>query len=99
MSAITLALGGNLEELGQQARLTNFINYMSDKDIAHICIHLHHGTDGDFYKLDCSISCSRNKITYEMDDKSVDRAAIRKLTERLMVQADNLCQFLPQDVV
>ncbi|TRY64209.1 hypothetical protein TCAL_00493 [Tigriopus californicus] len=97
VSAITLGLGGDLSELKRQRSITDFVNTTTDADCARITIELYRDHER-VYKVQCEIKRS-GQIVFHLDEVLVTQAKVKNLVEKLSIQTNNLCQFLPQDVV
>lgn len=97
VSAITIGLGGNLSELKRQRSITDFVNTTTDADFAKITIELYRDQNR-VYKVECEIKRSGQSV-FHLDDVLVTQSRVKNLVEKLNIQTNNLCQFLPQDVV
>ena len=105
VSAINLGLGGPFQILGRQHNLGEFINNdIPGAKEAKIRIQLFKNASGSqLHVIDCSIRKTGGKDDYatffKIDGQDVSAAAVRTLATELQIQTDNMCQFLPQDVV
>lgn len=105
VSAINIGLGGSLRILGRQQSLAEFINsnIVGAKE-AKIRIKLYKTeSETEFHTIDCSIRKEKSSpdahATFKIDGKLESADAVRDLVGKLQIQTDNMCQFLPQDVV
>ena len=106
VTAITVGLGGDLKLLKRQKELKDLVNKNCEEDdAAEIIIKLHKGefNDEGIPKIDeikCRITKQMKRAAdYWKNNKRVDIQEIIHLARNYKIQTDNLCQFLPQDVV
>ncbi len=99
VSALTLGLGGDVSTLKRQARLADFVNTAAAaNDTAEIGITLK-GKKGR-KNIHVRSRLHRNdRQDFWLDGSKVSKGRVRDMAREMQIQTDNLCQFLPQDVV
>jgi chromosome segregation ATPase len=102
VSAMTLGLGGDVRTLGRQKCLAEFVNNTGGAKDKVASIEVELAREGKkTYVVGTKITRAgrRGTITYTVDGKASNNSEVTTLASRLQIQTDNLCQFLPQDVV
>ena len=104
VSAINIGLGGPVQILGRQQNMAEFINNDIPGAEAKIQIKLFKDESGTaFTVIECNIRKDKTfpegKATFKVDGKLESAIHVRRLAKDLQIQTDNMCQFLPQDVV
>jgi chromosome segregation ATPase len=94
-------LGGDIGTLRRQRNLIEFINTDTNAEKAEIRLKLHRNSANgakNHYDVMCKLF-KNGRSTFELDGTVVQRSEVVALASRLKIQTNNLCQFLPQDVV
>ena len=97
VTALCIALGGDLGNLNRQTEISSLINNNTDASEALIEVELYI-REGENKTVQCTVSNSRG-LSFKVDDKKVGKTELKELMEELQIQPGNMCQFLPQDVV
>ena len=71
---------------------------------AEIFIRLHKGELGDdgkpmYYDIKAKISQTSKFPEFTIGGRRADQREVQAMAKKLQIQTDNMCQFLPQDVV
>ena len=102
---ITIGLGGDLKTMKRQKELKDLVNKGVGLDEkAEIFIRLHQGELDDkgkpvYIDIRAKISKTSRTPEFTIGGRRVDQKEVQVLAKRLKIQTDNMCQFLPQDVV
>ena len=105
VTAITIGLGGDLKTMKRQKELKDLVNKSVGIDEkAEIFIKLHKGELDDngkpvFYDIRAKISQTSRVPEFTIAGRRVDQKEVQAMAKKLQIQTDNMCQFLPQDVV
>jgi hypothetical protein len=82
-----------------QADVTSLINHTNGETEAVVELELYRSQTKNII-ISTSISKNRDPTqTWSVDGDEVEKSQLTALTDSLQIQPDNLCQFLPQDVV
>ena len=95
VTAVVIGLAGDLGVMERQKAVRDLIRY--DKSEAEVEISLH-----ETAVVKCVIYAyngGKCVIEYFINGKKVKKGQVRELARKLQIQTDNVCQFLPQDVV
>lgn len=93
--AIVLGLGGKPKLIGRAHALKDYIKAGQDKAVIEIELF---NPDGQNFIIVRSFT-KDNKSTWSICGEMCSQRQIENLMEKLDIQVDNLCQFLPQDRV
>jgi len=102
VNAIHVGLGGDIKLLRRQKELKDLIKNTVGKDEnAVITIELHTGeTEGKAHDIvECHIGSNQRFPSYYINGKRKTDPQLKEWAKSCQIQTDNLCQFLPQDVV
>lgn len=104
LAAMVLGLGGDVSLLGRTNNIKDYIRDGCKKATIEIVVYADDGKRP--YKEDIMFSrqiiCdNKNNATsiYEIDGKAVDSKTFKETVSSFHIQANNKCQFLPQDKV
>ncbi|KAH7037584.1 RecF/RecN/SMC N terminal domain-containing protein [Microdochium trichocladiopsis] len=96
--AICLGLGYGPKHLGRASQIGEFVKL--GRDVATIEIELQkRPNDLSNHVIRVDIKREDNHRKWWLNGKDSTLGAVQKLTSKLHIQVDNLCQFLPQDKV
>jgi len=96
VNAICIGLGGAVDTLQRCENITTFVK--RDCEEARIEVELYRGEDEENYLVGCTIS-NRGKVSWTINGEKVNKTRVEELVASLNIQTNNMCQFLPQDVV
>ena len=103
VTAIHVGLGGDIKLLRRQKDIKDLIKNTAGKDDnAIVTIELHTGEsaeDGAVDKIECHIGQHMKTPQYYKNGKRIDIKNLKEWAASCQIQTENLCQFLPQDVV
>ena len=105
VSAIHVGLGGDIKLLKRQKELKHLVKNTAGKDehaIVKIELYTSAGDAEDGPAIDtieCHIGAHMKVPTYYKNKKILTQKALEIWAKDCQIQTDNLCQFLPQDVV
>ncbi len=102
VSALTVGLGGDLSTLRRQKRLSDLVRSDGgpECDEAEVRVRLQGRGEGGAIEVRCTIAKRGGGMaSYWVDGKASSKKVVSSLARSLQIQTDNLCQFLPQDVV
>lgn len=95
--AICLGLGGDTSDMQREKSVSEFIRSGQDKSIIEITVQ---GSEKSFeYKIQRVLTREGNKSDWSINGDNCTMKVVHKLMERLHIQMDNPCQFLPQELV
>jgi len=98
VTALSIALGGELSSLNRQLELKSLINTEAGNNPAEIEIELFN-KDGANTVVKARLSKDSPQPNWWINNKVATHNQLLELTAKLQIQPGNLCQFLPQDVV
>jgi len=98
VTALSICLGGDLSSLNRQLDLQSLINNDCGNQAASVEIELF-AKKAENTLVKAIIKRGSTEPSWQINGKNVSKEKLIKLTERLQIQPNNLCQFLPQDVV
>lgn len=94
--ALCLGLGGKTNLLGRAREISEFIKHGEDRS----CIELElYNNKGPNHVIKRIIEREANRSTWYINGKTTSNKEVSNLTKKLNIDVDNLCQFLPQDMV
>ncbi|KAI9331105.1 hypothetical protein BDR26DRAFT_841437 [Obelidium mucronatum] len=93
--AIALGLGGKPDILGRAKELKEFVK----KNQNEATIEIELKTKDGSVIVERSFKQNSNTSTWKLDGKSCSEKQVKECIQKLNIQVDNLCQFLPQDKV
>ncbi|KXJ94004.1 RecF/RecN/SMC N terminal domain-containing protein [Microdochium bolleyi] len=96
--AICLGLGYGPKHLGRASQIGEFVKLGTDVATIEIELQKKPG-DPRNHIIRVEINREDNHRKWWLNGKDSTLTAVQKLTSRLHIQVDNLCQFLPQDKV
>jgi len=103
VTAIHVGLGGDIKLLKRQKEFKDLIKNTAGKDDnAIVTIELHNGESadaGDVDTIECHIGHHWKQPQFYKNSRRVDIKDLKKWATTCQIQTENLCQFLPQDVV
>ncbi|KAI1006228.1 Structural maintenance of chromosomes protein 5 [Podosphaera aphanis] len=95
--AICLGLGSSPAQLGRATQVGEFVKHNMDDAIIEIELQ---GPKGESnYVIRSRIVREDNSREWWLNNKRSNLKAVKSLVEKLSIQIDNLCQFLPQEKV
>lgn len=94
--ALCLGLGGRTSLLGRAREIGEFIKHGEEK--ATIELELYNDQGANFV-IKRQISRDDNRSTWFINGRTTSNKEVSQLTKKLNADVDNLCQFLPQDMV
>ena len=97
VTALSIALGGDLSSLNRQTDLATLINSGSDNKQAVVEIELY-VKEGKNMVVTCTLDAN-HPPEWKLQGKPVSKKELADTMEQFQIQPGNLCQFLPQDVV
>jgi len=95
VSAICLGMSGKASTLARASQLGGYVRHGADKATVEIELN---NPCGENYLITREIT-KDNKSTWKLQGKSVPHSKVEEIIQRLHIQVDNLCQFLPQEQV
>jgi len=98
VTALSIALGGELSSLNRQLELKSLINTEAGNNPAEIEIELFN-KDGANTVVKAQLNKDSPHPLWWINNKVATQKQLLELTAKLQIQPGNLCQFLPQDVV
>ena len=93
VTAVVLGLGGDIRAMNRQNGVAEVINHRHRDSPAEVEVTLHEAG-----KIGCVIYPD-SRIDYRLKGNRVSKQNVLDYVKKLHIQTDNLCQFLPQDVV
>lgn len=96
--AICLGLGYPASVLGRATSFGEFVKHGKEDAIVEIELQKR-PQDRENYVVKLRINREDNTRQFWLNGKSVTHKIIQKVMQKLRIQIDNLCQFLPQDKV
>ncbi|KAL4440548.1 hypothetical protein ABPG75_003549 [Micractinium tetrahymenae] len=98
--AISIGLGGRTTLLGRAEDLKDYVRRGDDVQTGWVEVTLSSGQPGRPYTVRREMSKADNHSTWRLNGREVPLKEVTELVrDKLKVQLDNLCQFLPQDKV
>jgi structural maintenance of chromosomes protein 5 len=94
--AICLGLGGDTNDMQREKNISEFIRSGQEKSIIEITIQ---GERSFEYKIQRVLIREGNRSDWAINGEGCTMKVVHKLMERLHIQMDNPCQFLPQELV
>lgn len=97
VTALSIALGGDLSSLNRQTEIATLINTSSEHKQAIVEIELF-VKEGKNMVITCILD-SKHPPEWKLQGKPCSKKELADTVEQFQIQPGNLCQFLPQDVV
>jgi len=94
--ALCLGLGGRTNLLGRAREIGEFIKHGEERAIIELELYNNQGPN---YIIKRTIDRDANRSTWFINGKTTTNKEVSTLTKKLNIDVDNLCQFLPQDMV
>ena len=95
--AICLGLGGDTGDMQREKSVSEFIRSGQQQSTIEITVQ---GSERSFeYKIQRVLIREANKSEWSINGETCTMKVVHKLMERLHIQMDNPCQFLPQELV
>ena len=93
--ALCLGLGGKTNLLGRAREVGEFVKHGTDQATIELELYNKNGLN---YTIKRTITRD-NKSDWQINKKPVNLKEVISLTKKLNIDVNNLCQFLPQDMV
>jgi len=97
VTALSIALGGDLASLNRQTKVADLVNANSESKQALVEIELF-VKEGKNMVVTCTFD-TQNPPEWKLQGKPCSKKQLKETMEQFQIQPGNLCQFLPQDVV
>ncbi|PRP87013.1 structural maintenance of chromosome protein [Planoprotostelium fungivorum] len=95
--ALALGLGGGTSILGRAKSIGDFVKHGADRGFVEIEIAGERGVGNTVIRRD--ICKSFGTSDWKINGKTCRKQQVKEIVDKLNIQVDNLCQFLPQDKV